>query len=110
MRMKGLRAQLTLWHAGLMALTLLVLALFTYVLLIRVLNSRADAALLDYADTTARQIAATLYRPPGERPKRLLFDDLRNWGRYIQVVDRQGDPLELSAGLQDHALPARTEA
>ena len=44
-RMPGtLRAQLCLWHAGLMAFTLLALAGFTYALLIGFLHSRADAA------------------------------------------------------------------
>ncbi len=113
MRMKGLRAQLTLWHAGLMAMTLLVLALFTYLLLIRVLNSRADAALLDTADTTARQIAVILSQAGTEnaaqRPT-FLANDLRNWGRYVQVVDPQGNPIEKSDGLQTHPLPCSSDA
>ena len=59
MTLRGLRAHLVVWHAGLMALTLLVLALLTYLLLIGVLHSRADASLRDLADTTARQMAVT---------------------------------------------------
>jgi len=108
MKLHGLRAQLCLWHAALMALTLLALAGFTYVLLIRMLHSRADAALLEYADTTARQIATTLYRtrPAGaSRPPLFLSNDIRNWGRYIQVIDLQGNVQERSDGLHSHPLP-----
>lgn len=110
---RGLRAQLCIWHAGLMALTLLLLAGFTYALLIRMLHSRADAALLEYADTTARSIAATLYRSeepsPGPGPAgqetRFLANDIRNWGRYIQIIDPQGNVRERSDGLYSHPLP-----
>jgi heavy metal sensor kinase len=110
---RGLRAQLTLWHAGLMALTLLALSGFTYALLIRVLHSRADAALHGYADTTARQIATTLYA--GESSSRpgathFLSNDLRSWGRYIQVVDPQGYVVEKSDGLNTHPLPVSADA
>ena len=95
MKLKGLRAQLCLWHAALMALTLVALALFTYLLLIRFLHSRADAALLQHADSTARQMAVTLYRAetPAGAP-RFLSNDLRSWGRYIQVIEGQPEVLD----------------
>lgn len=112
MNLRGLRAHLCIWHAGLMALTLLVLAVFTYALLTGVLYSRADTALQEYADTTARQIAATLYRLDVRDPNaaraalpRFLSSDLRNWGRYIEIVDPQGNVLEKSDGLDTHPLP-----
>lgn len=111
--MRGLRAQLTLWHAGLMALTLLALSGFTYALLIRVLHSRADAALHGYADTTARQIATTLYAGesnPRPGATHFLSNDLRSWGRYIQVVDPQGYVVEKSDGLNTHPLPVSADA
>lgn len=116
--LRGLRAQLALWHAVLMALTLLGLAGLTYALLIRVLHSRADQALLEMADTTARQIATTLYRvetaraaggAPVETPL-FLSNDMRTWGRYLQVVDPQGNVWEKSDGLQTHHLPVLTPA
>jgi heavy metal sensor kinase len=126
MKLRGLRVQLCLWHAGLMALTLLALAGFTYALLIRMLHSRADAALRDYADTTARQIASTLYRlethrgspnstaggaqPDSTAIPRFLANDLRSWGRYIQVVDPQGNIVEKSDGLESHPLPVGATA
>lgn len=111
---RGLRAQLCFWHAGLMALTLAALAGFTYALLIQVLHSRADAALQEYADTTARQIATTLYRSePTAAARRyplFLSNDLRSWGRYIQVIDPRGNIVERSDGLSTHPLPVSSTA
>src|SRR4051812_35098850 len=97
-RLSGMRAQLGLWHAGLMALTLLVLAVFTYALLIGMLNSRSDSDLERYADTTARQIAIKLSQSETRRAPTPLFlqNDIRSWGRYIQVVDPQGYAQERS--------------
>ena len=57
MRMRSLRARLALWHAGLLALTLVSLAMLTLALLKGYLTSRADDSLRDYADTTATNIA-----------------------------------------------------
>jgi heavy metal sensor kinase len=112
MKLGGLRTQLSLWHAGLMALTLAALAVFTYVLLTGLLHSRADDALYDTADTTARQIAITLARietQGGEIPP-FLSNDIRNWGRYLQVITPQGEPKDYSDGLQSHKLPVSGEA
>ena len=89
MKLGGLRTQLSLWHAGLMALTLAALAVFTYVLLTGLLHSRADAALFETADATARQIAITMARVETRGGKLPLFlsTDIRNWSRYIEIVD-----------------------
>jgi heavy metal sensor kinase len=107
-----------------MAATLLALAGFTYALLIGVLHSRADAALLEYADSTARQSAIVLARvlpaepgQPGAAPEGLsvpsgmqfLANDLRSWGRYVQIVDPQGGIREKSDGLQSHPLPVSAD-
>jgi two-component system, OmpR family, sensor kinase len=116
MRIGGIRAQLCLWYACLLALTLLALAGFTYALLLRMLHSRADAALLEMADQTSRQIAARLYQleARGADPltaglPKFLNNDIRNWGRYLQVVGPNGDPVEWSDGLQSHRLPVHEE-
>ncbi|MFN3650491.1 MAG: ATP-binding protein [Armatimonadota bacterium] len=125
MRLRGLRAQLCAWHAGLMALTLVALAGLTYVLLIGVLHSRADAALREHADASARQIATRLYRLETQaamtgRPFTpraaeagqpfFLTNELRSWGRYVQVVDPQGNVYERSDGLNSHPLPVTPDA
>ncbi len=119
--MRGLRAHLGLWHAALMAITLLALAGLTYALLIRVLHSRADAALEEYGDITARQMAATLFRirrasdaprlaPEMIRGQKFLSNDIRTWGRYVQIVDTEGFPREWSDGLASQKLPVSADA
>ena len=112
MKLGGLRTQLSLWHAGLMALTLAALAVFTYVLLTGLLHSRADAALFETADATARQIAISLARAEtrGGKIPPFLSNDIRNWGRYIQVVTPQGDAEAVSDGLQTNKLPVSDQA
>ena len=70
MRVRSLRAQLALWHAGLLAVTLVALAGLTYLVLLRVLHSRADAALERYAETTSKQIAAQLFQSRAIRARR----------------------------------------
>ncbi|MBM3459017.1 MAG: hypothetical protein FJX77_10860, partial [Armatimonadetes bacterium] len=91
-------------------MTLLALAGFTYALLIQVLHSRADAALQEHADAIARQIAIELAAAGNEPDRRFLAHDLRTWGRYLQVIDRQGAIREKSDGLQTHPLPVTAAA
>jgi len=112
MKWRSLRAQLSLWHAALLAVTLVSLAGLTYVMLRQMLHSRADAALEDYAETTAKTIAATLYQSTvGQRQlPRFLSNDWQSWGRYIQVIDSRGNVREVSDALRSHPLPVSTTA
>lgn len=112
MELRSLRAQLSLWHAGLLAVTLVSLAGLTYIMLRQMLHSRADAALEDYAETTAKTIAATLYQSTVGRRQlpKFLSNDLQSWGRYIQVIDARGNVREVSDALRSHPLPVSTTA
>ncbi len=114
MKPRSLRARLALWQAGLLAVTLLSLAGLTYLLLIRMLHSRADAGLRDYADTVARSIAGEIFVASidgGILPtRRFLADDVRSWGRYVQVIDPRGNILNRSDALASHPLPVSTTA
>jgi heavy metal sensor kinase len=114
MKPRSLRTRLALWHAGLLAATLIILSVLTLLLLRSFLSSRADAALEDYADKTARTIASSLYRASlsgsGERP-RFLNKELQEWGRQIQVVEaRNGTVVEWSDGLASRRLPVSLTA
>jgi heavy metal sensor kinase len=107
-RVRSLRAQLALWHAALLAVTLVTLAGLTYLVLLRVLHSRADAALERYAETTGKKIAADLYQsraiPGAARPTPFLDRDPQSWGRYVQVVDPHGQVVETSDALRTQNL------
>jgi two-component system OmpR family sensor kinase len=116
LRPRSLRAQLALWHGGLLALTLILLSGFTYLLLRQVLNSRADAALADYADKTSREIAAVLYHHQTIHPGQDLQEaelraflentEMQSRGRFVQVVDRNGKPVAVSDALRAFPLPS----
>jgi heavy metal sensor kinase len=98
----------------LLAVTLLTLAGLTYLVLLQVLHSRADAALEVYAETTGKQIAAKLYQtqavPGPPPPTHLLDQDPQSWGRYVQVVDRNGRVMDASDALRSVKLPLTPNA
>ena len=119
LRPRSLRAQLALWHGMLLALTLLLLAAFTYLLLREYLNHSADAALTEFAETTGKDIAAALYhyqtlhpgQPLGPDAERRFIDnnDLQSWGRYVQVIDPDGRAVAFSDALRTNKLPVPSE-
>lgn len=98
MRPRSLRARLALWHAGILALTLLTLDALTLFLLRRYLTSRADDVLLDFADVTARTIATNLFEAnlPGRQPPPHLLTGVNTWEGVIQVVDSYGKIVDRS--------------
>ncbi len=118
--LRSLRAQLALWYGGVLALTLLLLSVFTLLLLRQYLTSRADSALQTHATDTARSIAAILYRYNTENPGRapapdvekafIDNNDLQSWGRYVQVINPYGNPVARSDALKTIPLPRLDEA
>ncbi len=119
LRPRSLRAQLALWHGLLLALTLLLLAAFTYLLLREYLNHSADAALTEFAETTSKDIASAVYHYHtlhGDQPldpdtERRFIDnnDLQSWGRYVQVIDPEGHAVAISDALRTNRLPVPSE-
>ncbi len=119
MRPRSLRAQLALWHGLLLALTLLLLAAFTYLLLREYLNHSADAALTEFAETTSKDVAAAVYHYHTLHPGQPLTpdtethfidtNDLQSWGRYVQVIDDHGNAVAFSDALRKHKLPVLSE-
>ena len=113
---RSLRAQLALWHGGLLALTLILLAGLIYLVLRQVLSSLADATLEDYADKTARNVAAKLFQAETLDPKRAQSEDERRrldndavidylrtttaWGRFVQIDDVLGRAIAVSDALK----------
>jgi len=117
---RSLRAQLALWHGGLLAVTLILLAGLIYLVLRQVLSSLADASLLDYADKTARQVAGALYQAETLAGTRPLTDADRDervanvinegpWGRFVQVDNPRGLPVAFSDALRVNHLPDNPE-
>lgn len=119
LRPRSLRAQLALWHGLLLALTLLLLSAFTYILLREYLNHSADAALTEFAETTGKDVAATVYHYQTLHPGQPLSRDteshfidpydLQSWGRYVQVIDEKGNAVAFSDALRTNKLPVNSE-
>jgi two-component system, OmpR family, sensor kinase len=112
---RSLRARLAFWHAGLLALTLILLSVLTLLVLRSVLSSRMDETLRDYADKTARSIATTLYQtsvPGSDRPARFLDHEQRNMtAPRVQIVDAQTNAVvDRSASLAGYSLPTDLDA
>ncbi|HLK56463.1 MAG TPA: ATP-binding protein [Chthonomonadaceae bacterium] len=117
---RSLRAQLAFWHGGLLALTLLVLAGLTYLLLREFFNSRADANLQRSAEVIASHIAIDLYQYPVENPGKEFSkeeerqfvnkSDVQSLGRFVQVVETNtGRPVSTSDALRTRQLPCDSE-
>jgi heavy metal sensor kinase len=123
---RSLRAQLALWHGGLLALTLILLASLVYIVLRHVLSSLADATLQDDADKMARNVAAALYQAETLAPTRTLsvderdriddaaalrviVEDAGSWGRLVQIDNPRGLPIAFSDALRSKHFPDQPE-
>jgi heavy metal sensor kinase len=117
---ESLRGQLALWQAGLLAITLVLLAVFTDVVLRQFLNSQADAGLRRYAETIALEVGTIVSRYDAENPGKSLEkdpnrvqtyqtfvnnSDLQSMGRYIQVLDPTNHVVAYSDALRTTQLP-----
>ncbi len=125
-RFRGsLRAQLALWQAGLLAFTLLLLAIFTYVILRQFLNSQSDAGLKKYAETTATEVGSILLQYQSINPGKVLAtdparqqtyltfinnSDPQSLGRYVQVIDSANHVVAYSDALRTTQLPPSAPA
>lgn len=129
LRPRSLRAQLALWYAGAMALTLLLVATVTYGLLDAFLSRRADESLQASAEEHARAIARLLVDDarlhPGRAPDTAAFIDAQSgvpgagpagdpqgplWGRYLEVIDPHGNVVAASDALRTVHFPTLSTA
>jgi heavy metal sensor kinase len=121
----SLRAQLALWQAGILALTLLIISSLTLVVLRTVLQNREDTDLTRYATTTARGIedilhqyqvahhGADLSTDPAKQQTYLTFinnGDPLSIGRYVQVIDPTNHVVAYSDALRTNQLPPGYDA
>ncbi len=122
---ESLRGQLALWQAGLLAITLVLLAAFTYVVLRQLLNSQADAGLRRYAETTASEVGTivrmyqtnnpgkSLEKDPNREQTYQTFvnnSDPQSLGRYIEVLDPTNHAVAYSDALRTTQLPPSEDA
>ncbi len=121
----SLRAQLALWQAGILALTLVIISSLTLVVLRTVLQNREDAGLTQYARTTAVGIqdilrqyqvahaSSVLEQDSNKHQTYLTFinnGDLQTIGRYVQVIDTTNHVVAYSDALRTNQLPPSNSA
>lgn len=100
----GLRTRLTLYYTAILALTLLVFGLVTYLVMGRMLLLEADQAITAKANEVMRSV--TVMHMPMMRFQRIILPDVDAFsspGTYLQVVDLEGNIVGRSdnLGLQD---------
>ena len=117
---RSLRAQLAFFQGGILAVTLLLLAFFTLILLRQFLTSQADTRLRMQAEDTARGIAATLFQYSTQNPHIPLpqtieetfvkNNELQTFGRYVQVINNHNNPVAFSDALRTTKFPPIDDA
>ena len=92
MRIRSIRARLTLWYTGLLTVTFLLLGGTAYGLLVYNLSRDVDAALTGVAQTLARQTpqgTGTFFRPDIDDVFRRFFG-FSPFDRYFEMLDPLG--------------------
>ena len=117
---RSLRAQLALFQGGILAVTLLLLAIFTLILLRQFLGSQADTRLRTQAEDTAKIIAATLFQfhtknpgvsiPTSLEATFVQNNELQTFGRYVQVINSHNSPVAFSDALRTTKFPPIDDA
>ncbi len=112
MRPQTLRAQLTLWYAGLLLIILLVFGAVLYGLLARNLYRSVDQKLLALAEVVAESSVRNFLRPGFTDFSKLLeeFFGVPMAGQFIQVLDPSGNVGSRSSNLERRRLPVSPTA
>jgi heavy metal sensor kinase len=87
--LQSMRARLTLWYTGILALVLIVFATATYIYFARANVQRTDDALLDSSDLVVANLKTELGEAPGRgiETVREVVNDFRFRDRQIMVFD-----------------------
>ena len=94
MRIRSIRARLTLWYTSLLTVTFLLLGSTAYGLLVYNLSRDSDAALRGVAQILAQQAprgSATFFRPDIDDVFRRFFG-FSPFDRYFEMLDPIGRP------------------
>ena len=96
----SVRARLTLWYAGVLALSLVAFALLIYYAAAAIFHERQDESLR----STARTVASAYVEEFEEahslaKAGQIVFAELTFTNRYVQVSDNTGQPIASSRNL-----------
>src|SRR6266478_6312232 len=87
--LQSMRAKLTLWYTGILALVLITFAAATYIYLVRASAQKTDDALMDSSDLVVASLKAELNegKERGAQTVREVVDDFRFRDREVVVFD-----------------------
>src|SRR5690242_7288233 len=110
---ESVRLRLTLWYAGVLALSLIAFALVIYYAAGKIFHERQDESLR----STAQTVASAYVEEFGEahslaKAGQVVLAEITFPNRYVQLTDNAGNPLAASANLGATivAIPAATLA
>jgi len=96
----SVRARLTLWYAGVLALSLVAFALLIYYAAAAIFHERQDESLRSTAQTVASAYVEEFEEAHSlAKAGQIVFAELTFPNRYVQVSDNTGQPIASSRNL-----------
>lgn len=101
----SVRVRLTLWYAGVLALSLIAFALLVYYAAANVFYERQDESLRSTAETVASAYIQELEEEDSiEKANEVVLAELVFPNRYVEVTDAAGRVIAWSGNLAGHVL------
>src|ERR1044071_7496126 len=102
----SVRTRLTLWYAGVLALSLMAFALLTYYAAANIFYQRQDETLRSTAETVASAYMQELEEEQSiPKANEVVLAEMIFPNRFVEVTDANGQVLASSANLIGHLLP-----
>src|SRR3984893_2944170 len=105
--LQSMRAKLTLWYTGILALVLIMFAAATYIYFVRATAQRTDNALLDSSDLVVASLKSELGESTerGAQTVREVVNDFRFRDRQIVVFDENHHVVATSEPRESERTP-----
>jgi heavy metal sensor kinase len=96
----SVRARLTLWYAGVLALSLIAFAILIYYAAAAIFHERQDESLRSTAQTVASAYVEEFEETHSlAKAGQIVFAELTFPNRYVEVIDNTGQPIASSRNL-----------
>jgi heavy metal sensor kinase len=107
----SVRTRLTLWYAGVLAVSLIAFALLVYYAAANVFYQRQDEALRSTAETVASAYMEEFEEEQSiAKANQVVLGELVFPNRYVEVTDRDGQVVAWSANLTGRVIPIPAES
>src|SRR6476619_716253 len=101
----SVRLRLTLWYAGVLAVSLVAFALITYYAAANIFYQRQDEALRSTAETVASAYMQELEEEQSiPKANEVVLAEMIFPNRFVEVTDANGQVVAWSANLTGHVL------